>query len=253
MRLSHLFFSLFIVSVFIIGKPQNGGIISPKPEETHTVMPKGMTLKKVIDKYYEVRGGKKSVLAVKDLMYVMSAKYDGMPIVDTVWQKQPHLYNSSIYYYTVGKTTIYNAKSEVRDLYGVRELKDAELDELVLQSHMNPLLNLDKLGIKAKLEGLKKFQGNDCYVVKLTFASGSIMRVYFDMKNGWKVREEREIADPDSSVHIKATDYFEYRGHNGVKFPAKIVQTTDGQGLTFTVFKLETNTGIDDKNFELRK
>jgi hypothetical protein len=216
-------------------------------------MPKGMTVKKIVDKYYEALGGRKNVLAVKDLKYIMVSGYDGMPIVDTIWQKQPHLYNSSIYYYTVGKTIIYTGtKSEARDLYGIRELKDAELDELILQSHMNPFLNLEKLGIKAKLDGLKKFRDSDCYVLKLTFASGNVMWVYFDMKNGLKVRNERELVDKDGGVHIKATDYLDYRGLKGVMFPSKIVQTTDGQGLSFTVSKLETNTGFDDKYFELR-
>lgn len=234
--------------------PAPDNIISPKPEPTKTHMPKGITLKKIIDKYYEARGGKKNVLAVSDLKYIMVTKYDGMPIVDTVWQKLPHLYNSSIYYYTVGKTTIYNGtKSEARDVYGVRELKDAELDELVLQSHLNPFLNLDKLGIKAKLDGLKKFKDADCYVIKLTFTSGNIIRVYFDMKSGLKVREERETSDSNGEVHLKATDYSEYRGHNGVKYPARIAQTTDGKGLSFTVTTLETNNGIDDKIFALRK
>ena len=232
MRLSRLLFSMLFITTILFGMPGADNIISPKPEAAKARMPKGMTVKRIVDKYYEVRGGKKTILAVNDLKYVMVTKYDGMPIVDTVWQKQPHLYNSSIYYYTVGKTTIYNGtKSEARDLYGVRELKDAELDELVLQSHMNPFLNLEKLGIKAKLDGLKKFKGEDCYVVKLTFSSGNVIRVYFEMKSGLKVREERELKDPQGEIHIKATDYFDYRGHNGVKFPAKIVQNNRRQRL----------------------
>ena len=254
MRLFRSFLIIMLISSTLLALPGSDNIISPKPEPASTRMPKGMSVKKIVDKYYEARGGRKNVLAVQDLMYIMVTKYDGMPIVDTVWQKQPHLYNSSIYYYTVGKTIIYTGtKSEARDVYGVRELKDAELDELVLQSHMNPFLNLEKLGIKAKLEGLKKFRGSDSYVIKLTFASGNVMRVYFDMKNGLKVREDREITDPDGQVHIKATDYLDYRGHSGVTFPAKIVQTTDGKGLSFVVTQLETNSGIDDKRFELRK
>jgi zinc protease len=253
MRIFRLFLSTLFITTILFGMSAPD-IISPKPEPTNTRIPKGISVQKIINKYYESRGGKKKVLAVNDLKYIMVTKYDGMPIVDTVWQKQPHLYNSSIYYYTVGKTTIYNGtKSEARDVYGVRELKDAELDELVLQSHLNPFLNLEKLGITAKLDGLKKFKDSDCYVIKLTFASGNVIRVYFDMKSGLKVREERDVSDANGQVHLKATDYFDYRGQNGVKFPAKIVQTTDGQGLSFTVTTLEANHGIDDENFVFRK
>ncbi len=254
MRLSRVLLSILFIITILSAAPGQDNIISPKPEPTTTRVPKGMTVKKIIDKYYKARGGKASALAVRDIKYIMVSQVEGMPIVDTVWQKQPHLYNSSIYYYTVGKTTIYNGtKSEVRDLYGIRELKGAELDELVLQSHMNPFLNLEKLGIKATLDGMKKFKGEDCYVIKLTFTSGNFIRVYFENKSGLKVREESEIKDAQGEIHLKATDYFDYRGQNGFKYPAKIAQTTGGKGLLFTVTNLETNKGIDESVFALRK
>ena len=246
--LRFLLYSL-LIPVYIFSM-DNNKIISEKPDTSGTPVPKGMTAKMVIDRGIQVIGGKKNILKVKDKFCVMSTRYDGMPIVDTVWQKLPHLYNTTIYYHTVGKTTVFDGeKATIRDMYGPRLMTGDDLEELRFQSDLNAMVNLDKLKIKTALIGIKKFIGRDCYQVECTFPSGFVMDMYFDMATGFKLREERELKTPNGTF-LKATDYLDFRDVKGVKYPHIITQTIEGKGLAFQVTKLEVNTQFSNDVFK---
>ena len=217
-------------------------VISPKPDTSSTPVPKGVTAKMIIDKSINAIGGKNNILKVKNKFSIMNANVDGMPIIDTIWQKLPHLYNSTIFYYTVGKTTIFDGeKAQIRDMYGPRLVTGDDLEELRFQSDLTAMVNLEKLKIKTNLIGIKRVFGRDCYQVEFTFPTGFVMDLYFDMATGYKLREERELKTP-SGTYLKATDYLDFREVKGVKYPYIIMQTVEGKGLSFKVTKLEVNT-----------
>lgn len=117
-------------------------------------------------------------------------------------------------------------------LFGFREIKGAELDNMKLASDFHWSINLRKLYPKLVLNGKEQVKNSDAYVIEATPAQGSPAKLYFDVESGLLVRKDEA--------------YFEdYREANGVLIPF----TVRGVNTLIRLSEVKHDVLIEDSKF----
>ena len=147
-------------------------------------------------------------------------------------------------------------KSEVEP-YTAEEAKAAQsqtdLDGLLIDSAAK--------GSKVDLDGIEKVDGRDCYKLKVTLKSGSVLHVWVDAKTFLDVKAEGQPRRMDGVYHPVEVYYSDYRAVNGLQIPFVLdtrvlpVRGPQGHGTgpipteKTTIEKVDVNPKLDDAVF----
>ncbi len=223
-----------------------------KIENSVAEIPKGLTGRKVVDNYIEAIGGKENIRKVKDRTTYMTGEVRGQKISMTVYQKAPDKLKQVIEAGPMKQNVYFDGKTGIMEVGGKKlEVNGNELEKLKLESTLDLLTNLDKMGIKTELLGMEKVDGKNTYKVAMIFPSGTKWIQYYDPQTWLKVKEQKNITVPQGTF-TQNTYLGNYKNVDGVKYPFYLKQTLGAQSLTFKVDSIKVNSGLNDSMFEAR-
>ncbi|MDR3713016.1 MAG: M1 family metallopeptidase [Puia sp.] len=215
-------------------------------------VPAGVSANDVIENYLKSIGGKDKLKAVMDLSTVSSGAVQGQKIVFTHKYKSPDKYLLEVSLpdlNMVAEKLIINGDSIRHTQMG----KDAgpidpKMKQLMKEDEMQfPELNFSQTRYKTELTSVKNIDGNDAYEMKVTYPSGDVYTVYYDVKTGYRIRE---IVTSQEDNKTATTDYGDYREVSGIKFPYSVVKELSAFTFTLTLQSVEVNAGLGDAVFQ---
>jgi outer membrane lipoprotein-sorting protein len=160
---------------------------------------------------------------------------DGTPI--TVFAKQPSLFRMNL---GQGQTRIVQAydgsfgwqSTDGEGAKGATQLTGAQLNQLFDQASNaigGPLVQAPERGTHLEYEGRETVDGKDCYKLKLTLVSGSVIHSYIDATDYLEIREELVSGSNQNVIEESVGDY---RIFGGIQFPCRFVSHKKGDTQT---------------------
>lgn len=226
------------------------------PNEVEIVKdaPAGPSADDILDKYVQAMGGRERLAAISS--FVGKGTYEGY---DSYHEKVPmELYAKAPEQRTIivhaqnGDTTTtfdgrqgwvaaYDKPVRLLPLLPGSELDGAKLDaDLCFPSGIKQALSQWKTGFP-----ISTLDDKEVHIVQGIANGGSRIKLYFDSKNGFLLRQVRYTNTIVGTIP-QQIDYSDYRDVNGVKMPFHWVVTwTDGQS-TFELTDVQPNVSIDE-------
>jgi hypothetical protein len=183
----------------------------------------------------------------------MKGSMQGIDFAITAYQKAPDKLYQEINASGMEQKVIFDGSKGVMTAAGNKiNITGNELDKLKDESTLGLLLNLNDYGVKSELKSVEEVEGKETYKIEMTLPSGSKWTQFYEIESGLKVKEIKPVATPQGSFN-QETYYSDYREVNGVKYPFEIRQSIGPQQMEFTVESIEINSGISDRNFEIKE
>ena len=173
----------------------------------------------VLDRYVEVTGGKPAYERRKSEIAHGTLEYpaQGVKGAITRWET-----DSDNYYATLDIPGIGKIEMGVTDgvawensaVMGPRVKKDQEKEQAIREASMNATLNWRKLFPKVELAGSEVVNGEECYKVVMTPATGHAEIMYFQKKSGLAVKTTTVASSPmgEIPVEVLVSDYKNFGG-----------------------------------------
>lgn len=209
----------------------------------------GETATKVIDKYIEAIGGRKTLEDVKDLTETLTTKIQGAELSITSKKKKPGKYmmvisvpvaNQDLVKYVVNGDDVSVVSQGQK-----QELTEDQQEAVKKGAEIFPELTYESEGYKTELLGMQVVDGNQLNVIQITTPDGETIKEYFAIDSGLKVKQE---VTQEGNVSI--TNYADYQEVNGIMLP--FAQTSDalGQTMELKMQEAKVNSGLKDSDFE---
>lgn len=219
------------------------------------------TADEIINKYVEAMGGKDKLQSIKSIYQEgVAVMPNGTEISSKTWKVQDKLYRQEISFGLGNIVFIVTPKqgwkSNPRNGGTFEAMNEEQLKSM--QSQLDcagPLVDYAAKGNKPELLGKDTVNGNECYKLKLTLASGQYIIYSIDIKTGYILRETRKGGGmfggggrhggsngaPDAEFNVDYGDY--QKTPDGYMFPFSI--TVGGAGPKTNVEKIEVNKPVD--------
>lgn len=129
-------------------------------------------------------------------------------------------------------------------------MSDSEYQRLRPNLYAARYLHLKELELSAELLGLDRDIDGPHYVVEIQFNGTRQETLYFHEKSHLLIRSAGERQGPTGPVKV-TTSFSDYRVAKNITLPMTIVQTTNGQSMTFGLNEAIPNGRISDSLFEM--
>lgn len=228
---------------------------------SNTILEQEPTLESVLHNYYiAVAGSKEKLEQLTSLVSKgeMSIKDVPNKVSFEIKYKTPNKYISKFLF--MGKTTI--TGFDGKNLFYNMSAVDYE-DQL--RERLLPIKGISELyytSDNAVFDGKEMLAGKEVY--KIIVTDNFVKHVvYFDLKTGFKVKEDIiECIEVNEVVNevVMTKEYSDYKNFNGYKLPTKIttniIRKTDTKTYTFpeiqeTITKYKINPKLNDSEFKL--
>lgn len=209
-------------------------------------VPKGMTVKTVLDNYIKAIGGEKAALAVKTIAMTGSTTIPQAPA--------PISFNSKID--VKGKLVVELAmggmslmKQVVNEKGGfvIQQGQKVELTGKDLEDMKAAATPIEELNLLKKpevsLTGIETINGTEAYALK-----NGKTTLYYDVKSGLKIADVITIEQGGKTMN-KTNSYLDYREVKGVKVPFNMIQNV-GFELNIKMTDVKINEGVADADFQ---
>ncbi len=135
---------------------------------------------------------------------------------------------------------------------GTRLVEGKELDQLKggldMRQYYEPEAFYDEILL---IEEPEEVDGDECYVVRMTRASGEVSYGYFSKESGLKVKSKTKAETPAGAMDIEAF-FSDYKEFSGVLHATKMVQKLpNGMEIVITFTKIEPNVEFPEDTFDL--
>ncbi len=213
-------------------------------------MPAGTTATTVINKYLDAIGGAEKLRSVKDLTVTSAGQISGIQVQQTDQYKMPDRFSQDVKVpaYNLTRRTIVN-KDSVKTLQNNEPVQLTQNDKAILRQAQTlfPELNYGNASFSTVLSSGIKIIGNiPAYLITVTNPNGNVIKSYYDMASGLKLKETRNISGITTT-----SDYSDYRiAGNGIKVPYSIKNTLFGENIEFKVSDVKVNSGVADSLFQ---
>lgn len=214
-------------------------------------LPADLDAADVLRKYLEAIGADKAD-RIKALHLVMTADAGMALEIDQVIDSRGRYANKVMVNGNLMQEQVINGdKGVTRAMGQTIPLKPEEIAQLRESGAMHPLKEWLWLegGAELSLEGKETVNGKECYVVKAKFPSGNVVKQYYDVATGLKVREASPIPGQDVTA---VTDLDDYREVDGFRFPFKwTISGTMPVPMTMLVKSIEVNPELSKDLFKV--
>ena len=224
-------------------------------------IPAGTTATTVLNNYINAIGGADKLKAIKDYTLEEEGDASGTEMKVTVKYKQPDKMLQEVFVpiANIQAMKLMIAGNNVKMLQKGTEMHLSPADKAALKDksmlmpelyYLSPESNV-KLELAPLTEEVNDVQA---YVLNIATSNGVLMRNYYDIKTGLKVRTVflagQEGGSPETVADL--SDYQEIEG--GVKLPFTARSVTNGSQisyiLTLHVKKVTVNSGLSDEEFK---
>ncbi len=100
-------------------------------------------------------------------------------------------------------------------------------EDYVFESALVPELKYKNSNVKTELKGMESLEGEEVFVLEVTFPSGEKSSHYFNTETGLKMKEVSSMKTPQGEM-TQSILISEYLEKSGVKFPGKITLSPPG-------------------------
>jgi hypothetical protein len=205
----------------------------------------------VFKKAVEASGGREAHKALKSMHVQGALDVAGANGDVDIYQARP---NKQLVKVTINGMVVQQrgcdgkAAWEVNVMTGASVKTGKDLEEALEEANFDRDLNDPTTYKTATVVARERFEGAECYKVKVERPSGKPVIKYFDTKTGLQVGTEAKVksAAGEFDVSIILGDF---KTFGKLKLPTKVTQRAAGQEVVITV-KAVTFDDVDDKTFE---
>ena len=213
-------------------------------------LPKAET---ILDHYVEVTGGKAAYEQHKTevLRGTIAFPAQGLTGQLTRYAAAPDKEYSTVELGPIGKIESGVANGiawEKSVILGPRVKDGDEKEQAVRQSHFNAPLEWRKIYSKVETTGVETAEGEECYKVVMTPATGKPETQFFSRKSGLLVKTAATAASPMGEISVEVT-VSDYKVFGGVLMPTRSKQKAGGQELEISVSGVGVNEAIPPEIF----
>ena len=209
-----------------------------------------MNAEKVIERYIEVRGGRKNFNKINDMVQIASADKGGRKITVKTFQKKPDLMAThTIVGGNVFQKQLFDGENGKIVRRGQEsELSGEQLNNLKFEAKMHKFLQYDDLNVKTELKGIEETKGEKAYKIQLEYPNGKTRTDYFSKESGLRIKSKSTQSTPQGDVTV-VREFSNYKEIDGVLFPFEIA-ISGQQNLTLNVDSIEINSGLKKAKFQ---
>ena len=202
----------------------------------------------VFNDYIEAIGGREKLSEIEDRVTYMTGTVQGFDVKIKVYQKRPSFFRQEVAASGFDQVIIYNGEKGIIITGG--ESVPIPADELIrikFESSLHFLLHPDSSGVVMVLTDTLIINNIPVYRIRST-ADSVEWFTYYDVKNKFRILEEREIKTPAGPVRQELW-FSNYKELNGLRYPFEIMQTLGDQEINFSVTSIRINQHLDDELF----
>ncbi len=222
-------------------------------------MASAATLKEIIAKNLETRGGEAKLRAIQTLKITGKSSMGGMEVPMVMYQKRPNMIRMEI---TIQQQTIvqaYDGKTAwwimpFMNIFEPQPMPEKEAKNFLDNTDLDidsPFIDYEKKNYKLKLLGEDEYEGTPVYKIKLTRPNGREFIYYLDKETGIELRVTTEQVQKGQTITVQ-TVFGDYKEVDGILFPFSLQFGSSGQsGFQFTITDVQVNPKLDDSLFKL--
>ena len=217
-------------------------------------LPDGLTAEKVLETYFEARGGIEKLQSIKSTKSIMSAGLNGSKLIITQIKEVPSNLNIKIEMGgNVVNEQIYDGENAKVVSMGNRiQLNEEQKEKLVYQSPPIPELLFKNEEVKLTLTGVEEYNEKQVIGMEVTYPSEKSYTLYFDKETGLLVKQTETVETPQGDMTM-TTEFLEYQETDGILFPDKVrIPLAPGMTVEAHTDLLEINQDIPDGTFEVK-
>ncbi len=228
---------------------ENGNYYEPKIITAE--LPENLTAQDVINKYIEAIGGKEKLDQIKSIHATMIMTIQGMNLNVDQYVQEPGKMAMLVKMgeNIIQKQVVNGDKGSMSAMGQTQELTGNDLERYKLQTYISLESKYEELGFKTELKTISKVDGEDAYVVDVTMPQGDLIKEYYSIESGLKLKTEAEVEMQGMQIQ-QVTTISEYKDFDGVKFATKMTQSLNQQSTDIAIENIELNTEIDENIFE---
>ena len=210
-------------------------------------MPAGTTANSVLKKYLDAIGGTDKIRNIKDLTIVVNGQISGIQIQQTSQYKMPDQFSQDLKIpaYNLTRHTTVN-KDSVKTLQNNQPVQLTQSEKSLIKQSQKLFPELNYGTSTPVLDSNVKIIDNQpVYLLTVTGANGNLVKSYYDMVSGLKLREVR-----DFSGYNTTSDYSDYQNvGNGIKIPYTTKTTLFDNHIELKVSDAKVNSGLSESLF----
>ena len=211
-----------------------------------------VTVASVMDKYFEAVGGKAAIEGLKSLSSDATLEMQGNEMFVSQKIVSPDKYAMSMNHPQAGevfKMAISGTKGTMSQMGQSQDIPADQIEAQLMQADLQADLHPEKLGFTAKVKGVEKVEGKECYVIEKTNNKGTKVISYFEKATGLKIKENIQSAKGEATTMF-FDNYKAVKNGNGFIAPFSIkIQSAQG-AQEIKVQKMEANATIKDSVFK---
>ncbi len=203
----------------------------------------------ILSDYVKAIGGKEKISDVEDLAIYMSGKIKSTNIKYQIFKKVPNKFLQIVKLNDDEQKTIFDGKNgKVYSANQVENLSGERLEILKVRAIMFPEVEYEKYGIVPELIGRIILNNRPAFKIKLNKTGIKNWFMFFDEETGLKQKEELTVITAKGEF-VQTTGFENYKTVNGIKLPARIIQSFNGTKIDLQVTKVDVNSRLNDNIF----
>jgi len=209
----------------------------------------------ILDRYVEVTGGKAAYEqhTSEILMGTMAFPEQGLSGRLTRYAMAPDKEYSVVELGPIGKIesgVVDGVAWEKSAILGPRIKSGDEKDQALREARFNAAVEWRKLYTKAVTASKEAVNGEECYKVTLTPATGKPENQFYSVKTGLLLKTTATAVSPmgDVPVEVEVSDYKKF---GGVLYPTRSKQKAGEQELDITITSVSLDEPVPPQYFEL--
>ena len=210
-------------------------------------MPAGTTANTVLKKYLDAIGGVDKLRNIKDLTIVVNGQISGIQIQQTSQYKMPDQFSQDLKIpaYNLTRHTTVN-KDSVKTLQNNQPVQLTQSEKSLIKQSQKLFPELNYGTVTPLLDpNVKIIDNQPVYLLTVMGANGNMVKSYYDMVSGLKLREVR-----DFSGYNTTSDYSDYQNAgNGIKIPYTTKTTLFDNHIELKVSEAKVNSGLSESLF----
>jgi len=226
-----------------------GNVVDPAKAK----LPPGLNAEKVIENYIAAIGGKEKLENVKDIKYHMKADVMGNLLEMQILKKDPNKMKVEVNMgpNVMSRQIFDGEKAKMVQMGNEMETDEKMIERFKIEGYLFPELNYKRLNIRTDLTGIEKIDGDEAYLVEVTYPSGEKVINYYDVKTGYKIRQSQTIDSPQGKINT-ATEFSDFKEMDGIVFPFLFrIPMGPDMKMNAEIESIEMNTGLDDELFQI--
>jgi hypothetical protein len=251
MRLYILIWILCLTTLQAAASQPENNFNLPKTSDSLAI-PEDITAEKVIANYVDAIGGAENLSKIVDRTTVMRGVVQGVNILIVSYQKAPNKLKQEIHAGEVEQKIYFNGERGVQLISDNKtEIEGSELEKLKVESTIILLLELKHYGVSVELKGIEMVDKKPAYKIEFSLPSGTKWTQFYNTESFLKVKEVKNLSTPQGTFTQEIL-YSDYKTIEGLKYAFKITQKIGGQSIDFNVSSIKINSGLSDREFEIK-